>query len=530
MVGYFVRLRARLLRNRLRGDTALGLVMFIVIWLGALGVGLAVGGAVAILGRVMEAPELIPIGYSLAFVAWIFGPVILASVEETVVTEHFELLPVTPTQLATGMLAGALLGPAAVATLLGLSIGTVGGYASGIGDGIILLMVALTATLMCVVIARVVTTWLSQLLQGDTTRQITSMVVMAVIFLPGVAGTLISTTIAQRVAGGGSAVELPSWAHWGYLFPPAGLGGVVEAVQAGSTLRSLGAFAYGLGWLALMVWIWGRALRRRQLEVPKVGRRISNPHLWPRFIPLPDNPIGAVAAKELASIRRDPRVRMQLGGASIAMIVILVVNVVQPAAVGGDYLPFVAVMVGFVVGTSFDFNLFGLDGGSFWGYAVLSSRPSSLLAGKNLAWGLLAGVAALGAAIVGGLLGGSAAFVGPAALAAWALLLIFAAVGNLASIWGAFPLPENSLYANRHVSGRTAILSIVALMASGLVSLPPAVGFFFGVWKGGAAGGWLAGLGAVLYGATLYLLGLRKGSALLADRMARLVVALDRQE
>ncbi len=486
MVGHFVRLKSRILRNRLRGATAWGLVMFILVWLAAVGGGTAVGVALASIGRTVDTPEVIPIFYTAIFVGWVFGPVILASVEQTLVTEHFELLPVQPVQMATGMVTAALLGPAAVATFLAFSIGTVGGHATGAGSAVALLVAAVIATLLCVVVARVVTTALSNLLQGSSTRQVISMLIIAIVFLPGAVAAIFVETVAEGAGSGAEAFVVPGWVAWGYLVPPAGLGRAVVALDGGRHWWEIAAsLTYGAIWLAILVRVWGRSLLRSQIEVPRSGRKVRNRSLHPRYLPFPKGPVGAVAAKEFALIRRDPRVRMQLGGAFMALVIMFLISVVEPSEAFSLYLPFAAVLGGFVVGTSFEFNLFGLDGGSFWAYAVGSSEPRMLLAGKHLAWGLVAAVASLVAALAGAIVGGSFAFFGPAVLTAWALVLVWGAVGSLASIWGAFPLPEDSLYTNRHMSGRTAFLAILALMAAGLASSPPVLLMVLSIWRGG---------------------------------------------
>ncbi len=525
MVGHFVRLKARILRNRLRGDTAWGVVMFVLVWFAAVLGGLSLGGLLASIGHTASAPEAIPIVFVVVFVGWVVGPVVLASVEQTLVTEHFELLPVRPFQMATGMVAAALLGPAAVATFLVFSIGAVGGYATGPGSAVVLLAVAVIGTLQCIVVARVVTTSLSNLLQGNSARQVISMVIMAVVFLPGVAGALFANTMANNGTG---ALVVPSWVAWGYLLPPAGLGRAAVVIAEGrGWWEALGSVAYGLAWLTLLAWVWGRGLLRSQIEAPRSGRKVRTRSIQPRFLPLPAGPVGAVAAKELAVMRRDPRVRMQLGGALMALVIMFLITLVEPGELFSLYLPFAAILGGFVVGTSFDFNLFGLDGGSFWAYAVGSSEPRNLLAGKHLAWGLLAGFTALVAALAGSLVGGSFAFFGPAVLTAWALVLVWGAVGSFASIWGAFALPEDSLYTNRHMSGRVAILALLSLVIAGLVSTPPVALVAVAIWNAGVVGGWLAGLGALGYGVAAMAVGIRLGSDLLAEHMPRLVATLD---
>src|SRR5437762_2773032 len=110
MVGVFVRLKLRLLRNGLRSgwQRTLGLVLGT-----AFALPIALGGFVALSvgGRHADAAQpLAVLGFTGLFVAWITLPVIGFGTDETLDPARLATFPLTRRHLITGLLASSFIG------------------------------------------------------------------------------------------------------------------------------------------------------------------------------------------------------------------------------------------------------------------------------------------------------------------------------------------------------------------------------------------------------------------------------------
>jgi ABC-2 type transport system permease protein len=98
VVGLFVRLKLRLLRNRLGGSSTWSVVGFVLVWTAALGTAVGLGLAVAAGGRILDDPRPIPpVLFGLVAFGWVIGPLIAASFDDMLDPRRFELLPLSRT-------------------------------------------------------------------------------------------------------------------------------------------------------------------------------------------------------------------------------------------------------------------------------------------------------------------------------------------------------------------------------------------------------------------------------------------------
>lgn len=527
MARVFVRLKLRMLRNRLSTGGFLSGVGFVAIWLSALAAGL--GGGL-ILGVVSRASERV-IGpftvlvFAAVGLAWIIVPVIIASLDDSLEARTFELLPFTPSQLASGLLVAGLVGPGTLATVLGLGYGSVLAFGS-LTKAIPLLVVSLTAVLLCVIAARWATTRLSDLLRRRRGQEVAVLIVVGLSVLPALA----SVTFAESMEDGvdfsgalGALAGIVQWTPWGAL------GRSVVAIGDGDWLLAGASWLYGgLATVGAFLLV-GRAMRRLATVAPsdvvaRAGRAGSQ--LLPKRIPLPATPVGAVAAKELLAVRRDVRVRSQLLGGVVAIIVLSLVG--GSTILRTDFAPFLAVLAVFIVVTAVTPNQLGYDGGSFWGYLTMAPDLGVVIRGKNLGWAVVALPLAIVIALVAGITSGRWVFAPAALFSSLVVALVWMAVGNFISIFGAFRLPETNLFGSRNLSGGAFLATMIGIGISGLLTVPPllAVGvtaaFSLPLWSTVAAAV------SVGYGVWIYRIAIRRATALAHDRRFKLLDMLDR--
>jgi ABC-2 type transport system permease protein len=515
-----------MLRNRLSTGGFLSGVGFLVIWLAALAGGLGGGLIMGVVSRATEnviGPFAVLVFTAVGF-AWIVVPVVIASLDDSLEARTFELLPLNPTRLARGLLAAGLVGPGTVATVLGLGYGSILAFAS-LATAVPIAIVALTAVLLCVLTARWATTRLSDLLRQRRGQEVAVLVVVGLTLVPA----LLSITLAQAAEEGTDITEAMSalagilqWTPWGAL------GRAVGAIDSGEWPIAVLGFAYGAGATAAAFVLFGRSLRRLSTMAPsgvvaRAGRAGSR--LLPKRLPLPASPIGAVAAKELIALRRDVRVRSQLLGGLVAIVVVGVAGgavVVQTA-----FAPFLAVFAVFIVVTAVTPNQFGYDGGSFWGYLTMAPDLGVVIRGKNLGWAIVSGPLAVVLAVVGAAVSGRWVYV-PAALFGCAVVaLIWLGVGNITSIFGAFALPETNLFGSRNISGGAFVATMLGIMVSGLLTVPPLLAVAVPAFLSQPLWATVAAAGSVGYAVVVYRVAVRRAAAFADDRRFKLLETLD---
>jgi ABC-2 type transport system permease protein len=163
--------------------------------------------------------------------------------------------------------------------------------------------------------------------------------------------------------------------------------------------------------------------------------------LRPRLVSwLPSGRFGAVAAKELRLLWRDPRQRVQLFGALFGAVLPMFSFRVLTSS--SPRIVLVAALPAFVLGAQAS-NQFGFDGPAHWVSVATADDPRAELLGKNVARALIAlpffvGVLALLAARAG-----DPDFVLPAAGLAFAAYGTAVGVGNWFSVSSPVPVPES---------------------------------------------------------------------------------------
>lgn len=527
MAWVFVRLKLRMLRNRLSTGGFLSGVGFVVIWLSALAGGLGGGLILGVVSRASERTVgpftvLVFAGVGLA---WIVVPVVIASLDDSLEARTFELLPFNPRQLAHGLLVAGLLGPGTLATALGLGYGSVLAFGSAV-TALPLLIVSVTAVLLCVVTARWATARLSDLLRRRRGQEVAVLIVVGLSVLPALASVTFAESM-ERGADFSGALEalagIVQWTPWGAL------GRSVVAIGDSDWSLAFGTWLYGGLAAAGAFLLVGRAMRRLAMVAPsevvaRAGRAGSR--LLPKWIPLPATPVGAVAAKELIAVRRDVRVRSQLLGGVVAIIVLSVIG--GSVVLQTDFAPFLAVLAVFIVVTAVTPNQLGYDGGSFWGYLTMAPDLGVVIRGKNLGWAIVAIPLAVVIAVVAAVVSGRWVFVPAALFSSLVVALVWLGIGNFTSIFGAFRVAETNLFGSRNLSGGAFLATMIGIGVSGLLTVPPllavgvAAAFSLPLWSTVAAAA------SVGYATWVYRIAIRRVTTLAHDRRFQLLDTLDR--
>jgi ABC-2 type transport system permease protein len=266
--------------------------------------------------------------------------------------------------------------------------------------------------------------------------------------------------------------------------PPGMLGQAVFDARDGRWARGVVELLPALVLVPFLVIVWGRALERsltvvsggatkqRKADAGEEASALA-PHYARR---LPAGPIGAVAAKELRYIGRDPRRRVNL-----AQIVVIGIGGPLYYAIRAQHAPQGAVLAASLAGyvaIVAAMNQFGFDGGALWIDIVAGNLVRAEIIGKNLA--LLVEVAPV--VFVSSVV--LAAFTGGWVYVPAALLLAFAGIGaglavaNVVSVRYPQRLPETLSPFGGRASGQgcaTVLIMALAMIVQAVLLAPVAV-------------------------------------------------------
>lgn len=516
MAVLFIRLKLRLIAGNLRGDT-MRQVGFVFTMIAA--VMVALGGLVLTsLLRLAPAGVAADAGavlFTLLTLIWVVGPLFVFGVDETLDPSRLTLFPLTTRQMAVGMFAASATGPWPLATLFVLA-GAVVGLSRNVTGLLIGLVAVVLQAALCLVASRAVTTALSRVLRTRRGRDLLAVGVVIVILLTQVPNLLLNRGFAGDP--GEFLAGLAGVLRWG---PP---GMAAHAIADGGLIGLAELLAVGLVVVALG-WLWIVALRGAMVHADsstQVGsvRRSRFDGL------LPAGALGAVVAKELKYVRREPRGRMgwmaAIGFAGILMFSLSsgpngldgAALAVAPACIG-------ALMIGLQAS-----NAFGIDGRALWMNAIVYSSGRDLrtdFAGRHLAVSLIAVplLAVLSAAAA--LIAGHLPWALPALLASAGLLQVALGVGAVTSVILPYTYPEriNAFTSAAPGQGGVAFAGAFgAMLGTSVLALPVVLPVFLGL-------GWVSAL-AVPYGLLVAVGGRRLGAAIGYARLPDLLGAVSR--
>ena len=382
MVGLFVGLKLRLIRNGLRGgwQRKVGLAMGAATVLPAGLVGFAVLAATRLdadAGR-----QLAVLGFTVLFVSWISLPILGFGSDETLDPSRLALLPLTRRQLMTGLLSASVIGLAPVATLLALS-GSLIGFTTSVASGVVVALAVAIELALCLCGSRTVVTALSRLLRSRRGRDVSLVLVALFALLPQLL-RLVAPDIRQ-----GSTLDFGRLAGSVRWLPPGMAGQAMADARDGRLLHAAGELAVAAAVVGVLLAIWSFSLERvlttadssssgrtATAQTPTADEAPGRP-LFPALLApvLPLNRTGAVAARELRYLIREPRRRVQTLYGFLMPSFILLPALAQgelhrPAAV------LAALSVAFFFGGLTALNQLGGDGSAYWVNVAAGNDPS----------------------------------------------------------------------------------------------------------------------------------------------------------
>jgi ABC-2 type transport system permease protein len=376
------RLKWRLLRNRRRqpGGT-LGLVLgsILAFFCGTAGFGWSILAGHASDPRVSRA--VVVLGATALVVGWAILPLLSFGTDETLDPARLQLLPLARRPLIGGLLLASFIGYAPFAVLLTMA-GVIVGYGSGAGTIVTVAAVALLV-LLSAATARTLATALAATITSRRGRDVliglSALLVVGVQVIRFVHFGHVDAALLDRLS------NIVRWV------PPGALGQAMIDARTGDWARSVVELVPALIALPLLLAAWGRALDRSLTVVTggSTNARVTagksrTSSLLPRGVPfLRPNRWGAVAAKELRYVARDPRRKIMF-----AQLLVLGVGGPIWFAVRADSLSpgsvLIASLAGYLalLGAA---NQFGFDGGALWLDIVAGNRIRDELVGKNAA-------------------------------------------------------------------------------------------------------------------------------------------------
>ncbi len=380
MVGTFVRLKLRLLRNGLR--LRQGATLFV---LGAIGAAfLALTGFTLLAGSRgnADAPDLAIVVFGLATLGWAIFPVLGFGTDETLDPQRLETLPLTRRRLVTGVFAASLVGVAPVATLTAFS-GALVGLMHNLTSAALITVAAVESLLLCVVASRTIVALMVPILRSRRGRDFTILAMTLI----GLTPPLLELFASRHTGGNDFHATLLDVADRVRFTPFAWGGTAVADAARGQNASAVALLAVIAASIGLLVWIWSRSLEHALTSADPPASaattRGSAAGLIPAWMPfVPRNRVGAVAAKDVRYFARDPRRRAPLIGAMIVPAVALF------ASLSRSTVPPATTLLGLIAvlpAAGLTLNQFGLDGAPLWSNVAAGNDPRADLIGKNLA-------------------------------------------------------------------------------------------------------------------------------------------------
>ncbi|RRD07267.1 hypothetical protein EII34_01930 [Arachnia propionica] len=333
----------------------------------ALTVGLLLTGSI---------PEWRPVAMVLAgttvVTVWLLGSVIFFAMDDSLAPSRLSLLPLRPGQLSLPLVLTDLATLPGIFTLI-VSIGLIGGWATGTAELLAAVVMTPLGLLTGLVSGRILVTALGRILNNRRSRDVMYVVIVllfvALAWLPSLLASSRGITFELSPAGFAPMADLLAWTPLGAPWALPGAVAVGAWGTAGAQLLVTVSFLAVL-WV---VWTWqlGRSLVSPLPSSGAAEEQVS----WPWLDRLlPGSPAGTVAARILRQYRRDPRRFLSLIMISLLPLFVILVQQGTSELPLGPALPWLVVtLVTWVSGlgclqdTSY-------DGSALWTHAVSGIR------------------------------------------------------------------------------------------------------------------------------------------------------------
>ena len=496
-----VSLKLAILRNSFLKDRRLRVGMSTIAFLSVVGGGIA---AKAFVQDSHRGPvswlRSLPPGFTVMFLVWVFGPLVLGGVDDTLDPTRLVLLPLTRLEIRRGLLATSLVGFVTLGSVIALG-GVVAGYGELRPTGLLIVLACALQLFFVVVCSRALAVAMAHSSRSRKGRDVTVIIASvtgALLWL----GTQSLDIVSARTFD--SMSRLLRWTPSGALAQS-----VIDAHSGKPGIAILRMTWVAVASLALLrLWLDGLDRLLVQPEAVRVDHvRSRRRPILGRLPPAAGHyPAFVVFVKELRYLARAPQRRAALivgtiVGAPFALLQVLRLGDARAVAVYGSPIALL-----FGVGASN--NLLGADAASLWLEVSSGIRMRALLMGKSLAAVPFVVAPVVSAAVMIAAFTGrwwAGAEVVSFALVCWGIPI---GVGCIVSVLAPFPQPETSNpFANRRPSagegcligalGVVSLFVVVVLLAPivvavvethgnavvrNLVVLPAALVYSVGVW------------------------------------------------
>lgn len=292
---------------------------------------------------------------------WVFGPVLIGGVDETIDPTRLALLPLSPAERFTVQLSAALTGTGPISAAIGLFFGLTIGHTRLNLSLLVVPIAAVCAVLLMVGSARSLAALLAIAQRSRAGRD------FAVLLAAVAGGSLFTMAQLARDVGAraDALVDALGWLPWAW---PAR---AINAARVGSELPAL-------GWLALTLlitvashvsWIWLSNFLLLNGERSAQGRRRTDRSTLSgaktRF--------GASLARQWIYLRRSPNNRVGFVYGTVFGIAFALVQIVQQGEGNGAAAAF-GILLAMLANLGAATNVLGFDAGSLW-IEVLTDGP-----------------------------------------------------------------------------------------------------------------------------------------------------------
>ncbi len=481
MVDTVVRMKIAALRNT---PGALWGWKAIILLCGAIAT-LAIGlGADASDGDAYGLLALVFAGWTLG---WLVAPIQSGGGgDETLLPEHFALLPIPPRRLALALFTATFVGVGPAATLAAFAVLLIAAVQVGAAATLIALL-ALPLQLGVVIL-------LSRVAIGAASSAMSSRLGMEFVALQYAVMVALSATgwvLPAALAGSDSVSgDLPDSADRAVRLLPSGWAPVaVDAARRGDWFLALAAL-FGLAALASgLLLLWASMLQRRMTTRATgssarsgVARTTGGRSFLPR------TPLGAAIGRELRAWVREPRNAIELRVAILSGLLIVVFPLLIDIPV---LLPWGGAVIAVMAGVC-ACNAYGLEGSSLWLTLMTPGAERIDVRAKQIAFALVFAPAALLATVI------LTPFGGNSALWPWILSILPALLGGatgiaiLVAVMAAAPVPEAARRSGNLLAGADNVgQAFATFFLIPLVAIPPVLVLLLGQSQDNMALSWL---------------------------------------
>lgn len=513
MVAHLVRLKLTLLRNGLRRSAwqVVGLVIG-GLYASGIVVGLVVALAVLSSQDVALRRTAVVLGGAALVLGWWVLPLVAFGVDATMETDRFSTFAIPRRDLVVGLAVAGLIGIPGVATTL-VAGGTVLTWWREPLAALAALVGAALGVVLCVVGSRTTTTVLAPLLAARRFREVAAVVVIVPLALLGPIFTGLGAVLEEF---GSRLPRIADWAAWTPFGAPWAL---ASDVSQGRWLDLAGHLAVAVAGIAVLALAWGNGLARAM--APR-GSSESTRHvgigLFSRF---PATPVGAVAARCLTYWFRDPRY-------AAAVLVVPLLPVIAWFMGRGGALLGIGPVAGMLLGWSISADV-SYDGTAFWMHVMAPLRGRADRVGRVVAAAVLGVPATLAICVLGLAVSGRWDLGLPVVALSLGALASALGVSSVASARLVYPVVPagSSPFASRQGGTTAAMLAqLVGFLLLGALGVPGLVLTIVAAVSGSAVMGAVSAVVSTAIGATVLLVGLRKGGDMLDVRAPVLLQTL----